>query len=66
MFSMLIVLFVLCAEYSALLKVLDTCALLMCPLLYVYMLLNMLNICDWTNKKGPSGHIKFDHIFKLC
>ena len=24
------------------------------------------HICDWASKKGPSGHIKFDHFFKLC
>ena len=22
-------------------------------------------ICDWASEKGPSGHIKFDHIFQL-
>ena len=21
--------------------------------------------CDWASKKGPSGHIKFDHIFQF-
>ena len=24
------------------------------------------HICDWASEKGPSGHIKFDHIFQLC
>ena len=24
------------------------------------------NICDRAREKGPSGHIKFDHIFQLC
>ena len=23
-------------------------------------------ICDRASKKGPSGHIKFDHLFQLC
>ena len=22
--------------------------------------------CDRTSEKGPSGHIKFDHLFQLC
>ena len=22
--------------------------------------------CDWASKNGPSGHIKFDHIFQIC
>ena len=22
--------------------------------------------CDWANKNGPSGHIKFLHIFQIC
>ena len=23
-------------------------------------------ICDRASEKGPSGHIKFDHLFQLC
>ena len=26
----------------------------------------LINICDRAREKGPSGHIKFDHIFQLC
>ena len=23
-------------------------------------------IFDWASKKGPSEHIKFDHLFQIC
>ena len=32
-----------------------------CIYIYVYN-----KICNWASEKGPSGHIKFDHIFQLC
>ena len=24
------------------------------------------SICDRASEKGPSGHIKFDHLFQIC
>ena len=33
---------------------------------YICCLENLTYICDWASEKGPSGHIKFDHVFQIC
>ena len=33
---------------------------------YMANCVKQIHICDRAREKGPSGHIKFDHIFQLC